>query len=180
MGCQWQLVVHTLIELYYPTGTVIWTICKHSSHWNSTLQAKSKWLKDHLGLYSTINYMLVTFTLQCLLLVVIIGSQMMLYWYLCTRFQEKLFDRGFLNTWYLKLNFDHARTMKLSSNMHKITQWNLSWLDCTVTWVSYQTNQTLPLVILYRTFQKLLSQWSDYLPIPFIVHTDSPMDSLTF
>ncbi len=37
----------TLMEPYYPTRTLIGTICKHSSHRNSTL------LKDHLGLYLT-------------------------------------------------------------------------------------------------------------------------------
>ena len=36
-----------------PPGTVIGTICKHSSHLNSGLQTESNWLKNHLGLYSS-------------------------------------------------------------------------------------------------------------------------------
>ncbi len=54
MGCQWQHSVPTLMELYYPPGTVTGTIYKHSSHFNSGLQVGSNWLKNHLGLYLTI------------------------------------------------------------------------------------------------------------------------------
>ncbi len=54
MGCQCQLGVRTLVERYYPFGTLIGTNCKHSSHLNSGLQTESSWLKDHPGLYSAI------------------------------------------------------------------------------------------------------------------------------
>ncbi len=53
MECQWQHSDRTLMEPYYPPETLIGTICKHSIHLNSGLQAGSKWLKNHLGLYST-------------------------------------------------------------------------------------------------------------------------------
>ena len=41
MGCQWQLAVCALLEVYYmfPPGNLIWIICKHSSHWNAILQS---------------------------------------------------------------------------------------------------------------------------------------------
>ena len=46
MGCQWQLPVQVLLELYYPPGTLIWIICKHSRHWNAILQSDIFGLKD--------------------------------------------------------------------------------------------------------------------------------------